>query len=182
MRRVWVTLLLLCALVATGKATTAVLLSNEALATGADAIVIGRCVDLHSAWEGRTLVTVATVTVGESLKGEPGSTMTVALPGGIDANRKFPIAMTYAGAPQMRIGEDVFLFLVSDPDVASGLTVMGFSQGKYSIVADETGAPAVSRDLSQISLQSPAGTQRGTATRVNLEAFKREIRAYLARR
>ena len=35
MRRVWVTLLLLCALVATGKATTAVLLSNEALANGA---------------------------------------------------------------------------------------------------------------------------------------------------
>ncbi len=104
------------------------------------------------------------------------------LPGGIDSNRKFPIAMTYAGAPQMRIGEDVFLFLVRDPDVASGLTVMGFSQGKYSIVADETGAPAVSRDLTQITLQSPAGTQRGTATRVNLEVFKREIRAYLARR
>jgi hypothetical protein len=127
-------------------------------------------------------VTIVTVTVGEALKGEPGSSVTVALPGGIDANRRFPVAMTYAGAPQVQIGEDVFLFLARDPDIVSGLTVMGFSQGRFSIVADETGAPAVSRDLTHITLQSPAGTRRGTASRVNLDAFKREIRGYLAGR
>jgi hypothetical protein len=106
----------------------------------------------------------------------------VALPGGIDSNRRVPVAMTYAGAPQMQVNEDVFLFLVRDPEIASGLTVMGFSQGKFSIVGDETGAPYVSRDLTGLTLQAPAGTRRGTATRVGLEAFKREIRSYLAKR
>jgi hypothetical protein len=174
-------LLLLSVLRTTAGATTVVSLSNEALAINADLIVIGRCVGLQSVWEGRTLVTVATIVVGETLKGEGGSTVTVALPGGIDANRRFPVAMTYAGAPQIQVTENVFLFLRHDPDIVSGLTVMGFSQGKFSIVADASGAPAVSRDLTQITVESPAGTQRGAATRASLEAFKREIRGYLAR-
>jgi hypothetical protein len=89
--------------------------------------------------------------------------------------------MTYAGAPQIQISENVFLFLRHDPDIVSGLTVMGFSQGKFSIVADASGAPAVSRDLTQVTVQSPAGTQRGAVTRASLEAFRREIRGYLAR-
>lgn len=180
--RLLTTGLLVCALGIAGQATTAVSLSTEALTAGADVIVTGRCVGVRSAWEGRTLVTVATVAVGEALKGTPGPTLTVAMPGGIDSNRRVPVAMTYAGAPQMQVSEDVFLFLVRDPDIASGLTVMGFAQGKFSIVVDETGSPAVSRDLTLLTLQSPAGTRRGTATRVGLEAFKREVRGYLARR
>lgn len=179
--RVLATLLLVCVLGVVGEATTVRTLSNEALADGADVILIGKCVSVRSAWEGRVLVTLATITVGETIKGEASSTITVALPGGIDANRKFPIAMTYAGAPQIRVAEDVFLFLVRDPQIASGLTVSGFSQGKFSIIQDETGAPAVSRDLTQVTLASPAGTRRGTATRVSLDTFKREIRGYVSR-
>ena len=83
---------------ATIHATTVVALSNRALTVSASVIATGRCVDLHTAWEGRVLVTVATISVTDVLKGEPGRTMTIALPGGADANRKFPVAMTYAGA------------------------------------------------------------------------------------
>jgi hypothetical protein len=36
----------------------------------------------------------------------------------------------------MRDSEDVFLFLSDDEEIASGLTVIGFSQGKFSIVGD----------------------------------------------
>lgn len=180
--RVFGTLLLLCMSGLVGEATTALMLSNQALTDGADVILTGRCVALQPTWEGRTLVTVATVEVSDALKGEPGTTLNVALPGGIDSNRRFPIAMTYAGAPQMKVGEDVFLFLARDARIASGLTVMGFSQGKFSIVADPGGTPFVSRDLTQVTLASPAGTRRGTATRVSLEAFKREIQNYLSRR
>jgi hypothetical protein len=81
-------------------ATTGRRLSNEEMADTADIIVIGRVVDFRSVWENpRTLVTVATVSVSERLKGEVGDTIAVALPGGADANRKFPIAVTYAGPP-----------------------------------------------------------------------------------
>ena len=172
--------LLLCAVVA-ADATTAVTLSNRALTDGAEIIATGRCTGLRTVWEGRTLVTVATVAVDDVLKGEPGATVTIALPGGNDSNRRFPVSMTFAGAPQMAIGEDVFLFLAHDADVQSGLVVMGFAQGKFSIVADPAG-PVVSRDLTRVTLQSPAGTQRGTASRVPLDAFKREIREYLSGR
>ena len=160
-------------------ATTARALTNRTLAESATVIVTGRCISLRTAWEDRTLVTVATVAVTEVLKGEVGETVTVALPGGIDPNRRFPIAMTYAGAPQMLIGEDVFLFLGEGDGISSGLTVIGFSQGKFSIVDDEQGEKAVSRNLSAITLTSPAGTRRGSAYRVKLDAFDNEIRGYL---
>lgn len=161
-------------------ATTARRLSNEDLANTADLIVIGRCTDLRPVWEDpRTLVTVATVAVSERLKGEVGDTITVALPGGIDANRAIPIAVTYAGAPQMRDGEDVFLFLSYDDAISNGYTVIGFSQGKFSIVDDGKGGKAVSRDLTQVTLAGGAGAVRGAVTLAPLSDFTQEILDYL---
>ncbi len=179
--RLYGTFVLLVFAVVAAEATTAVTLTNRALTDGAEVIATGRCTGLRTVWEGRTLITVATVAVDDVLKGEPGATVTVALPGGNDSNRRVPVSMTFAGAPQMAIGEDVFLFLARDADVQSGLVVMGFSQGKFSIVADAAGSPVVSRDLTRVTLQSPAGTERGTTSRVPLDAFKRDIREYLSR-
>lgn len=163
-------------------ATTARALSNRAMTEAAALILTGRCLEVRSAWEGRTLVTLATVEVTDVLKGDAPARVTVTLPGGIDATRRFPVAMTYAGAPQMMVGENVFLFLGRDGAIGSDLTVVGFSQGKFSVVADPESGQAVSRNLSGITLQSPAGARRGTATRVPLDEFKNEIRGYLAGR
>ena len=160
-------------------ATTVVALSNRALAEDAVVIATGRCVELRTAWEGRVLVTVATIAVTDVLKGDPGGTVTIALPGGADANRKFPIAMTYPGAPQITINEEVMVFLAPEEGITTGLTILGFSQGKFSIVDDEQGEKVVSRNLSAVTLRSPAGTRRGTATRARLADFKNEIRGYL---
>lgn len=162
-------------------ATTAVALSNRTLAENASVIATGRCTSLRTLWDGRLLVTLATVEVTDMIKGDQVQTVTVALPGGIDATRKFPISMLYPGAPQILVGEDVFLFLGAEDGIATGLTILGFSQGKFSIVDDEAGLKAVSRNLSSITLQTPAGTRRGTAIRVPLDAFKDEIRGYLGR-
>lgn len=161
------------------RATTVAALTNQAMAQAADVIAVGRCVEVRSAWEGRTLVTIATVAVNDVLKGEPTSTITVVLPGGIDANRRFPVSMVYAGAPQITMHEEVFLFLVREEGVTSGLTVAGFSQGKFSVVAGAGGQREVSRNLEGVTLQSPAGTKRGGAMRVPLADFSREIRRYL---
>lgn len=181
--RGWLTLLALLAAFPLGsisaEATTVSAMSNRALAESADVIVVGRCTSVRSVWAGRTLVTLATIDVTESLKGGQRNTVTVTLPGGIDARRRFPVSMTYAGAPQIAMGEEVFLFLGRGATSPDGLTVLGFSQGKFSIARDETGEPVVSRNLSSVTLTSPAGTRGGTASRVPLARFRNEIRGYL---
>lgn len=158
--------------------TLAVALSLEDMVNQSDVIAIGNCLDTRSAWIDRSLVTIATVAVSESLKGAPGETVNVVLPGGVDVNRKFPVAMTYPGAPRLTPGENVFLFLNADGEVG-GYSVAGFAQGKFSIVNDENGEPSVSRDLRQMSLQGNNGVRRGGSDMTSLKSMKDQVKGYL---
>jgi hypothetical protein len=160
-------------------ATTAVRLSNEAMAVGADVIAIGTAIDVQTVWEGRTLVTRVTLKVNDRLKGDVGSTVDVALPGGIDANRRIPISMVYAGAPHIALGEEVFVFLSRDEGVQGGLTVLGFSQGKFSIGRDADGRAIVTRDLSAVALDTGVGITPGSVSVTTLNEFRAEIAGYL---
>jgi hypothetical protein len=157
----------------------AVALSVEDMVNQSDVIAIGDCVETRSVWVDRSLVTLATVSVTESLKGTETSSITVALPGGIDTNRKIPVAMTYPGAPRMQPGENVFLFLTPSDEVAGSYTVAGFSQGKFSIVTDEDGEQVVSRDLTKTSLQGNNGVRRGANRNIPLATLKAEVKGYL---
>lgn len=159
--------------------TLAVALSLDDMVDQSDVIAIGNCVDAKSVWVDRILVTLATVSVSETLKGTESGNLTVVLPGGVDANRKFPIAMSYPGAPRLTPGEDVFLFLNADTDYGLGYNVAGFSQGKFSIVNDEGGEPVVSRDLTKLTLQTNNGVRRGGANVISLAAFKDQVKARL---
>jgi hypothetical protein len=160
--------------------TLAVALSLDDMVNQSDVIAIGNCVNTQSVWVDNTLVTLATVAVNETLKGDESTTnLTVALPGGVDANRQFPIAMSYPGAPKMTPGEEVFLFLSSSSEVAGSYTVAGFSQGKFSIVKDEDGEPMVSRDLRQTSLQGNNGVRRGQNNMTPLSSLKSEVKRKL---
>ncbi len=162
--------------------TLAVALSLDDMVSQSDVIAIGNCTETQSVWVDNTLVTLATVTVNETLKGDEATTnLTVALPGGVDANRKFPVAMSYPGAPRMTPGEDVFLFLTNSSEVAGSYTVAGFSQGKFSIVKDEDGEPMVSRDLRQTSLQGNNGVRRGANNLTPLSSLKNEVKRKLNR-
>src|SRR4030095_7915180 len=82
-------------------------------------------------WMGRTLVTLATISVGEVIKGQPAETVTVALPGGTDANRPVPLSIDYPRAPRILPQEEVFLFLIRQPEVPLGYVVAGYAQGKF---------------------------------------------------
>jgi hypothetical protein len=164
---------------ATPDTTLAVALSLQEMVNQSDVIAIGNCVETRSVWADGTLVTLATVSVNESLKGLESGSLTVVLPGGIDANRKFPVAVSYPGAPRLTPGEDVFLFLTSDSDFAGGYTVAGFAQGKFSIVNDEDGEPVVSRDLTKMSLQGNNGVRRGGSNATPLSNFKAQVKGYL---
>jgi len=156
----------------------AVALSVQDMVNQSDVIAIGNCVETRTVWVDRSLVTLATVSISENLKGTESS-ITVALPGGVDANRKIPVAMTYPGAPQMTPGENVFLFLTATGEVPGSYTVAGFSQGKFSIVTDEDGQQVVSRDLRQTSLKSNNGVRRGQNSTIPLDTLKNEVRGYL---
>jgi hypothetical protein len=158
--------------------TLAVALSLEEMVAQSDVIAIGSCTDLRSEWMDGTLVTIANVAVSETLKGAESGNLTVILPGGADANRKFPVAVSYPGAPRLVPGENTFLFLTSDAAVG-GYTVAGFSQGKFSIVDDESGEPVVSRDLTKTSLQGNNGVRRGNSNATPLSSFKAQVKGLL---
>ena len=159
--------------------TLAVALSLEAMTDQSDVIAIGNCVDTKSVWVDGTIVTLATVSVSEALKGAETGNVTVVLPGGADVNRQVPVAVSYPGAPRMTPGENVFLFLNSDVDYGLGYNVAGFAQGKFSIVNDEDGQPVVSRDLTRMALQGNNGVRRGGANVIPLETFKDRVKTRL---
>jgi hypothetical protein len=154
-------------------------LSMQEMTQRSDMIVIGKCDATRSTWNGRSLFTMATISINDTLKGTSASTVTVALPGGIDPNRKHPIAMNYPGAPTMQVGEDVALFLTQSDSPANTYAVTGYAQGKFSIVNDETGSPMVSRDLSKVRVNRGEGIVRGQRQLIPLERFKETIRGYL---
>lgn len=163
---------------ATPDTTLAVALSLAEMVAQSDVIAIGSCTDIRSEWMDGTLVTIANVSVTEGLKGTDSGNLTVVLPGGADSNRKFPVAVSYPGAPRMVPGENVFLFLTADSDVG-GYTVAGFAQGKFSISTDESGEPVVTRDLTKTSLQGNNGVRRGGSNATPLSSFKSQVKGLL---
>ena len=182
MRRRTIPLLVACALftaVPTGAfADISIRLTNAELTAQSELIVIGRATAVASRWVDRTLVTAVTVQISESIKGVVTGSVEVLLPGGIDAARRIPVAMTFAGAPTVQPGEELFLFLDYSDDV-TGYVVSGFAQGKFSIMTDANGVRRVNRDLRGSQLIEGAGVSRGTVTMISLAAFREEILGYL---
>jgi hypothetical protein len=154
--------------------------SMQQMTQEASEIVIGNCIQTRSEWSGRSLVTLATISVTERLKGAGNDeTLTVVTPGGVDANRRFPVAMTYAGAPQFSLNEEVLLFLNAPVEGVNGYSVMGFSQGKFSLNTDTEGGKVVMKDMTKAPVQKGAGPTRGTPQGIPLAEFKALVRRYL---
>jgi len=147
-----------------------------------DLIVTGKCTALKSVWveNNRILVTLATIEVADTLKGSSAESVTVVLPGGADINRKFPVAMTYAGAPSIFQDEEVFLFLTAEDLVDGGFAVSGFNKGKFSLVTDENRDVTVMRD----PVRGPATAERGGLSAstglASLSDLTDQVRHYIA--
>jgi hypothetical protein len=150
-------------------AAEAVTLSLQQLTETASLIVTGRTIAVESRWiDPRNLATFATVAVDDVLKGSASGSITVVTPGGIDANRRIPIAMTFPGAPKIDEDERVLLFLTDDADNPGTHSVVGYAQGKYSIVSDPQGRELVSRSNVTIRLESGTGPSYSTVQAVSL--------------
>jgi hypothetical protein len=158
-------------------ATTAVERTEGDLIREASVIVTGRCVSLQPTWIDRDLVTLATIEVTETLKGNPVSQVTVVLPGGIDTNRPVPVAMTFPAAPEIFMAENVLLFLTAEDRVVNGFAVAGFSQGKFTVVEDAQGKSVATQNLSSLNLQGrKGGITRGTTKAISLDALRHKIK------
>jgi len=138
-------------------------------------IVSGRCLQTRSTWINRTLYTLATINVDETIKGDESPTLMVAIPGGADATRRIAVAMTYPGAPVIQRQEEVFLFLQPAELIPGSYSVMGYAQGKLSIVEDENSEKLVTRSPAMTQTYKPNGKVRGA----RLAEFKEQIRGYL---
>jgi hypothetical protein len=141
-------------------------------------IMTGQCLRTSTAWIDRRIVTLATISVGEAIKGTPASTVNVVLPGGLDANRPIPVGMSYPGAPTIRPREEVFLFLKPSGEMADSYVVSGFAQGKFSIVRTDQGEQAVSPSLNSASAKSD-GEVHGNLRIMPLSEFKQKVRSYV---
>lgn len=162
-------------------ATTAVERTDTDLIQEASIIVTGHCTHLQSQWLDRTLVTIATISVSEVLKGQAGSEVTVVLPGGIDTHRKFPIAMSYPAAPEIAQQENVLLFLTPEDRVPQGYAIVGFSQGKLTVADNGLGQQVASQNLSALNLQGRSGAvHRGRSRTLPLPQLRQMIRQTLA--
>jgi hypothetical protein len=139
-------------------------MSTEQMTARATDIVVGTVTNARSVWVDRTLVTLAQVSVSESLKGGPGAELTVVLPGGVDMARAVPVAVMWPGAPSLSSRENVVLFLEADAPVKDGYQIVGFSQGKFSVVRDAFGRTFASQ------------SRTVNAEAVELSAFKNKIR------
>jgi hypothetical protein len=148
-------------------------MSMEQMAQVATLIVRGECTGTQSQWAGRNLYTLTTVSVTESFKGDPPVNLTIAVPGGIDSNRRFPIAMTYAGAPQFALGEEVIVFLDdTQSEIPNSYAVTGFSQGKFSVNQASNGEKVVMRDMTKATVPRGSGAFTGNLQAIPLLEFK----------
>jgi len=155
------------------------LLTMRDMAQGSAMIVTGQCTGTRSTWVDRTLYTIATISVSETIKGDPSTTVEVALLGGADVNRKIPVAMHFPGAPVIQPQEEVFLFLTPAEPMTGSYSIMGYAQGKLSIVENEQGEKMVSRNPARTRINSASGVMRGNVQMTKLSEFKEKVREYL---
>jgi hypothetical protein len=155
-------------------------MSDGELAARADAIVIGKCMKGESVWYQRTLITLETIAVEETLKGERRPALTVVLPGGVDLKGPVPLGMDFEGGPIIQPGEEVLLFLTRVAEIPNGFALTGLTQGKYSISRTPSGERLVTRDLEGILLFHGKSSQPGARTAVPLARFKQQIALALA--
>jgi hypothetical protein len=104
------------------------------MAYQSSAIFLGVCNYSKSRWDEakRMIFTDSTFRVKEYLKGDLGSVVTITELGGVLP--EFNLALTVPHSPQFYAGEEVILFIWTDPQGIH--RVLGASQGKCSVRAD----------------------------------------------
>lgn len=129
-------------------------LDLPALVKMSEKVVIGKVVSRESrrASSEQMLYTYLDIRVSDTLKGTHTDTVRLIVPGGIDER----IRTVVWGSANFKLDEEVVLFLKQNVKEASLAEIVGFSQGKFSIVKDqETGEKMVVNDTRDMNVVKP---------------------------
>jgi len=149
------------------------------IARSASAIVRGTVVDVRSEWASgrRSVETIVTLRVAESLKGEMRGLVSVKVPGGVLGRYR----SVTVGAPSFRQGEEVVLFLGAEPPALPYL--IGLGQGVFRVERDRrTGKTSVTPPALLADSARTVRVKRGDPARgaLSIQAFGDAVREALA--
>ena len=162
-------LTLLCMGGATASATTVLPADFAAMVNESHLVVYGRIVDVRAGLTAgrRTIESVVTVAVLDTLKGEARESVMLRLPGGrVGRYRRITV-----GAPQFNPGDEVVLFLKGRPPALP--MPYGLSQGVFR-VSRQAGRAVVTPPV----LDAPGRVVRGELSRrpMPIDAFAQQVR------
>jgi len=162
----------------TARATTYVRLRFPDLVHYASAIARLRCVGADTRVENGEIFTDTRFHVLETEKGQLPASIVVRQPGG-----KFQHLTSHVeGAPEFRIGEEVYLFLWGRP--GRQFYVLGWSQGTFRVHRDAlSGQETVTQDSAEMPVFDPethAFTKMGVKN-LRLDVFQERLRREVLR-
>lgn len=167
--------------VAPAAAAVAPALDVDALARGADRVLLGRVKSLRTVRVGGFLATEATVAVDACHKGPCDATVVVQTPGGLAEG----IREVVPGAAELAVDEEVVLFLRAVPGAGRAaspmgpFTTMGMAQGKFRVV--RWGALRLAtRALGEVRLRGARAPSARAESGLDLRALEDAIDAALA--
>ena len=148
-------------------------LPMDQMAVQSTAIVRGQVASSYTALSGQAVYTHYKITVTETWKGSVGSTVDVALPGGVSNG----IRQTFPGVPQLSPGVDYVLYLWTSPQ--TGMTFpTGFSQGIFTITGSSTSGLTTSRPaIRDLMLDGKGHPVQDSAVSMPLAAMKSQVAA-----
>ena len=118
-------------------------LSLDDMISKSTAIVRGKVGGSYAAFSGPVIYTHYTIQVSERFKGANADSVEVVVPGGVANN----LRQSFAGAPVLNPGDEYVFFLYTGKN---GLTtVVGLTQGLFSLAADPSGDPTATRNASR---------------------------------
>ena len=158
------------------QAGTAIRMDVEDLVDGADRIVQGRISGRRTLRDsvGR-VVTDFDMQVERTFLGEPASTRTIRIPGGVTADGH---GLVLPGMPSIQVGEEVVLFLNGE-----GMQMpTGMAQGKYRVMNDGHGTSQVVRSTGALELVGAAGSSHGGVQSMTFSEFSGRVQARVTER
>jgi hypothetical protein len=155
---------LILAIYSSSFATTVVRLTLDDMVKKAHEIVQGSVRSSQTRWspDHRIILTITTIDIQETIKGQPSKTIELTTIGGTIGD----LTLVVPGMPSFETGEDAVIFI---ENVGAVKTVVGLNQGKFSVRNGD-----VANRMSGLSF--PDGREGGAPVRMRLEDFKRQIK------
>jgi len=151
-------------------------LSLEDMATRSTVIVRGKVGESWVATTDGVIYTHYRIQVSEKLKGAPGNSVEVMVPGGTLNG----LRQTFAGSPVLHKGDEFVFFLWTSK---AGITwITGLTQGLFALPGEGAADPTVNRPASPELMLDPGTARqvRDTAVSMRLSELRSRIAAALA--